>query len=423
MKKGEIFSPILYSKKLLETYQIKCDMKYTLWLYNPDTGLWCNNADKLIEQILREQYLKEKHLSNYHVKEIISHIKSVAFENKNFPSPLWHLIPFNNCVYDIKNEVYRDYLSTDFLTSKLTVNYGASSNECPLIDKIFRQCVKPEDLDELYELVAYCMVSSYANQEFFFILGSGRNGKSVYTNIITRLLGIENISAVSLHGLQTNRFAGAELYGKFANICTELQYTDLNNTDIIKKLTGGDLILAERKFMNSFYFSNYAKLIFVTNELPKTKDKTPAFYRRARIINFPFSFEGEREDKFLLEKITVQELEGLASKCVWILQQMIVRNFTFSKQKTTLESEQQYEKISNPIDTFIEENCQRGANAFVSKDEFKERLDEWMRVNGIRIRTDKDIIQYMRERGIEEQKRTLTNGKRKNTWIGIAWKK
>ena len=361
-------------------------------------------------------------MSIYHVREIISDLKSRSLRDKEFPPPLRHVIPFNNGAYNLKTREFRVFLPNDNFTSKLAVNYNPNSQGCPFIDKIFHEFVKPEDVTELYELTAYCMVPSYPNQEFFFILGAGRNGKSVFVQVIISMLGTNNISAVPLHSLQSDKFAGSDIHGKFANVCTEIRYNDLTNTDLIKKLTGGDLIRAQEKFKPSFNFHNYAKLIFVTNELPRTTDKTQAFYRRARIIPFPYTFEADREDKLLLEKITTQELEGLAFKCIEILHQMIDRNFTFTKPKGTLEVEKTYESISNPVATFIEECCQEDADGFITKSDFKAKLDAWLRTNGHRIRDDKEIKDYMREKGINDEKRSLGKGNRKNSWTGIKWK-
>jgi putative DNA primase/helicase len=416
------FSPRPYSKILQANYTIRCDKNSILWLYISDTGLWSNNGEKLIEQILRERYLKSDVLSNHHVREIISDIKSLRLRNKEFPAPLWHQIPFNNGVYNLKTKEFREFSPEDNCTSKLEVNYNPEGKGCTFIDKIFHQFVKPEDVTDLYELVSYCMVPSYANQEFFFIYGPGRNGKSVFVNVITSMLGKKNVSAASLHSLQSDKFAGADLYGKFANVDAELRYNDLVNTDLLKKLTGNDYIRAQEKFKPSFNFFNYAKLIFVTNELPRTTDKSEAFYRRVRIIHFPYTFKADREDKLLSEKITRQELEGLAFKCVEILCQMISRNFTFTKPKDTLDVEKTYENISNPVVTFMEESCKEDADGFILKSIFKIKLDAWLRSNGHRIRDDKEIIQYMREKGISDKKLSLGKAIRQNSWVGITWR-
>jgi phage/plasmid-associated DNA primase len=115
-----------------------------------------------------------------------------------------------------------------------------------------------------------------------------------------------------LHRILDNRFAVAELYGKLANIDADMSTEALRNTGILKKLTGGGPIPAERKFKPPFRFVNYAKLLFSANEIPQTPDETDAFFARLIIINFPKQFiEGANADPYLFEKIsTDKELSG-----------------------------------------------------------------------------------------------------------------
>jgi putative DNA primase/helicase len=86
----------------------------------------------------------------------------------------------------------------------------------------------------------------------------------------------------------------------------------LRNTGVLKKLTDGDYIPAERKFKSPFKLVNYAKLIFLANQIPITPDETDAFFARLIIINFPNQYLGDKADPYLIEKLTTeQELSGL----------------------------------------------------------------------------------------------------------------
>lgn len=82
----------------------------------------------------------------------------------------------------------------------------------------------------------------------------------------------------------------------------------LKNTGILRKLTGGDYISAEKQFQPLFSFMNYAKLICSTNQIPITPDETDAFFARHIIINFPNQFLGDNADPHLIEKLTSEEL-------------------------------------------------------------------------------------------------------------------
>jgi len=74
--------------------------------------------------------------------------------------------------------------------------------------------------------------------------------------------------------------SAARLVGRLANICPDLPATDLVSTSVFKAITGGDPLVAEYKFRDSFEFIPYTRLVFSANHPPKSQDASPAFFRR-----------------------------------------------------------------------------------------------------------------------------------------------
>ena len=68
------------------------------------------------------------------------------------------------------------------------------------------------------------------------------------------LLGTDNVSSIPLAQLG-NRFIGAELLGKLANIVDEIATNGLMQEDELKKIVSGDPIQVERKNKDPFVFS------------------------------------------------------------------------------------------------------------------------------------------------------------------------
>lgn len=93
-----------------------------------------------------------------------------------------------------------------------------------------------------------------------------------------------------------------------------MDYTLLKKTSKLKQCSGEDLIYCERKFKEPFSFRNYAKMMFLTNQVPLTWDKTYAFYRRIFLLEFPYTFiEGETADPMIVDKISGHEFQGLVT--------------------------------------------------------------------------------------------------------------
>jgi putative DNA primase/helicase len=420
MAKTREWTPRPYSLSLSKEFDLCFDKFKRFWIFDKDSGLWIESADNLLEKVIREKLLRGPELSCHHVNEIIKDVKSLSYINDVPKDPGEELIPFANKIYDLKNKKSINYSKEYFFTSKLAVNYTPGAT-CPTIDRIFKQIVPSDRVIDLYEIIAYIFLRHYQNQLIFFLYGSGANGKGVYTKILERVLGIDNISSVSLTSLQYNKFSVAELYHKLANICSELRNEEMKNTDLIKKLSGGDTIPAERKFGHPFQFTNFAKLIFVTNALPPVNDKTYAFYRRLFLLEFPYTFEGPDQDRELLSKIAPLEYEGLAVKSLVTILSLKKRGFAFTNQPDPNKAAVEYERLSNPLDTFLKEICEEDESGQITKTDFKEAYTEWAKENGHRVLTDQEIKRIMTNKGIMDRKVSFLGSERKNAWIGIKW--
>jgi len=206
-----------------------------------------------------------------------------------------------------------------------------------------------------------------------------------------------------------------------------MDYTILKNTSRLKQCCGEDLIYCERKFREPFPFVNYAKMVFLTNQVPLTADKTRAFYRRVFLLQFPNSFIlGENADPMLVEKIPEEEFEGLAWKCLNQLKQLCNRDFVFTNHSTTEDVTRQYEDLSNPLNKFLDEYTQKDVNADISVGEFNEKYLAYLTNNGLRVWTPKEIGRAMKEKGFEQKSLSSTNEYGAPTtvrnWLGLKWK-
>ena len=180
----------------------------------------------------------------------------------------------------------------------------------------------------VYQWFAYCLYRDYHIHKAIMLKGEGRNGKSTLLNLLDAFLGEDAITHIDLQSLCNNRFATAELRGKFANIYDDLKYNALADTGNFKILTGDGPSGGEIKFVQRrISFHNYAKLIFSTNKFPPNMhDDTDAFWRRWIILQFQNTFDGATHpcEIDLIHTLTLpDELEGLLYKCVSILFELV----------------------------------------------------------------------------------------------------
>lgn len=208
------FSPRQYTELLLGRYEIKSDIAGRLWRYDSIEGIWKDNGEDYLKSALRKEFLISDHIKINCVNEIIADIKQYKYEGKYFEEPPAHLIPFNNKIYDLKNDNFINFDPKHFFINKIPINIDTENRQCPLIDSMFEQFVGTDRKIDLYELAAYCLYRKYPNSKFFLLSGDGRNGKSTYINIVSKLLGSENVTAVNLKNISSDRFSTQSLFKK-----------------------------------------------------------------------------------------------------------------------------------------------------------------------------------------------------------------
>lgn len=71
------------------------------------------------------------------------------------------------------------------------------------------------------------------------------------------------------------------------NIETDMPAQHIKQTGTLKTLSGNDVMSAEYKGINKFTFTNYALMIFTTNNMPTFSDTSHGFLRR--IITLPLT--------------------------------------------------------------------------------------------------------------------------------------
>lgn len=419
------FNPRPYSKRILSEYHLKHDKYKRFWIYN-ESGIWEYRAELILNSILRKKILGNNHYKRYCVDEIIADLKGLAYTQELPQQPEPDLIPFNNGIYDIKNNRLIRYSPDYFFINKLPVDLNEKHKKCPTIDRIFNELVAPDDVITLYEIIAYCFYRAYPYPKIFILHGIGGNGKTAYTKILNRILGKENISLVSCNELQNNRFASSQLFGKLCNISGEMEYSMLKNTSILKECCGEDLINCERKFKEPFPFTNCAKMIFLTNQVPLTADRSQAFYRRIFLLEFPNEFIiGKNADPLIIEKIHQGEIEGLIWKCIQILKKLIKKGFVFTRHENTEYIIKKYERLSNPLAEFLEDYTEKDINGNITTKDFKEKFTIFLKEKNQLAWSSKKLNSAMNEEGFTQKAlaESIEEGQKiYRAWIGIKWK-
>lgn len=216
---------------------------------------------------------------------------------------------------DLKMVHVRTIEPTDNLTKSIGASYNANAT-CPLWEKsILEWCCgnKGQSLF-LQTLVGYSLSGLTTDHRLYFLYGNGKNGKSVFINILSALFGQNGVSIDPSSLMELKRTSGqatgdiARLAGKRFISSNELPNNGMFNEEFVKRITSGDTTVARQLYKSDFEFTPVGKLFISGNNQPIIRGRDEGIWRRMTLI--PFDAKIASPDSFLEQKLK-QELPGI----------------------------------------------------------------------------------------------------------------
>lgn len=180
----------------------------------------------------------------------------------------------------------------DALCTKSTAVVPDFGGQCPEWRRFLAEATA-EDADlELYlqRLSGYVLTGATTEQSLVFVHGPGGNGKSVFLNVLTGILGdyarVAPMDAFTAAYGEKHTTDIAMLTGARLVTASETQAGKRWDEARIKALTGGEPITARYMRQDNFTFTPQFKLIFVGNHRPEVRDVDAAMRRRIQLVSF-----------------------------------------------------------------------------------------------------------------------------------------
>ena len=293
-------------------------------------------------------------------KELYEQFLATAYLEAIPPSDDNVLINLKNGTFEINangNKI-RPFNPNDFITYQLPFEYNPEA-KAPIF-KAYLDEVLPdiERQNVLAEFLGFLFIKHNSNrlkeEKALILYGGGANGKSVFFQVVSALLGEKNTSNYSLQSLTNeNGYYRAKIANKLVNYASEIN--GKLESSVFKQLVSGEPVEARLPYGEPFTLKQYAKLIFNCNELPKEVEQTNAYFRRFLIIPFDVTIPPEKQDKNLHNKIIEKELSGVFN---WVLEGLnrLLYQKGFSKCNAAEEAVADYKKQSDSVKMFVDEN-------------------------------------------------------------------
>jgi putative DNA primase/helicase len=267
------------------------------------------------------------------------------------------LINLKNGTLEISQEgtILQPFNSANFLTYQLPYVYDPEA-EAPLFNNYLDHVLPDKESQKvLLEYIGSSFIKQGSGllklEKVLILFGSGANGKSVFFEIINALLGKSNISNFSLQSLTNeNGYYRAKIANKLINYASEIN--GKLETSIFKILASGEPVEARHPYGQPFMLTQYARLIFNCNELPKDVEQTNGFFRRFLIVSFLVTIPPEQQDKNLHTKIISSEMPGILNLVISSLRRLIEQQ-GFTESEAVNKANEQYKMQSDSVKMFL----------------------------------------------------------------------
>ncbi len=131
------------------------------------------------------------------------------------------LVNVANGLLDLFTGVLIEHTADHLSMVQLPIRWEPTAT-CSLFDRWLTRTADGRGDDLLEALSLVLDVRGERQRKAVFIIGPARSGKSTMVRIIEAIVGPQARSAVTLHEMSADKFAGADLYGKLLNTGSEL---------------------------------------------------------------------------------------------------------------------------------------------------------------------------------------------------------
>ncbi len=414
-------------------YTTRDDIKSEIWIYN--NGIYRPNGASFIKEVVRTLLLHA--YTPQRANKIISKIEADTMidSGKFFDTMYLNEICVENGILNLETKELLEFTPGKIFFNKLPVKYNPSA-KCPNINSFFEEILREKgDEKVLFEITGFCLHKEYFIEKAFMLLGGGRNGKGKTLGLFKKFLGTENTCSVRLAQMESNSSGLCELHNRLVNLAGDLDNTALKNTGLFKELTGRDSVQVKRKYLRDLIFTNYAKMIFACNELPRVYDLSEGFWSRWILLEFPYQFLPQKEindksgkekrlckvqDPLILDKLTTdEELSGLLNAAVSGLDRL-KKNKDFSYSKGTAKVKDYWIRNSDSFTAFCLDNLENDIEGYISKKILRSIFNKYCKTHGVKGTSDKNIKVVLEDMfGVIESRKWTSAGIQERVWEGI----
>jgi len=403
------------------------------WYIATDYG-WTRDADKqiyaVVKSAIRALTDETKHYSSQRMRSVITALEGC--QGLRVPVSEWDsdqsILNTPAGIVNLKTGELRKLQESDFVTKVAGVS--PTDGPTPLFDQFLRETFPVEHWGDAQEQVidfalgvlSLAITGEQLVQQFFFLWGSGANGKSVLLDIMRDLLGDYGITlktSALMSGNQSGKdYEIARLDGVRMAVASELGRTDRWDEPLIKSLTGDSTIPIRQIYSTPKETVNQATLIIAGNHKPRFNGTDGGMVRRMVMVPFKAVVPKENRDVNLRSKIVDAEGGAILNKLVQRLVRL--RSEGLVQPGVIQAATDDYVSQNDDLQAFFDDHCERLEGSWVSTDDLYRKFRIWKENRGERPMAQSQWApEFMDKFGLEKTRK----GKQKITvFLGITLK-
>jgi P4 family phage/plasmid primase-like protien len=334
-----------------------------------------------------------------------------------------------NGVLDLEHgQLLPDDAAEDALITKHLGCKFVPGARCPTWERFMDQVmIGDRELVEFIQMsLGYSLTGKTDQQVFWFLYGTGSNGKGAFIRLLEKLFGgymRKASKSIMVKQVNLNPLASlAELPGVRMLFGTEVGEGDTLNEELVKEITGQDTVTAEAKYCAPFEFRPLCKLWITGNHKLIIRGMDHGIWRR--VLAIPFLLQiGANETDSGIEKRMEAELSGILNWCLEGLRMLNERGGKLTElvpEKIKM-AVAEYREDSDLLGDFVKDHLEPLIGFKVRKADVYSKYVKWCEEEGIKKpMSNKSLSRKLKDRGMTEDQNKMWVGYRLKTEGGAA---
>jgi P4 family phage/plasmid primase-like protien len=274
----------------------------------------------------------------------------------------------------------------------------------------------------LQKLAGLCLTGDVSEQSLHILYGFGNNGKSLFLNVLLKLLG--DYAVLLNHDFFLARSKDVTLEKMVLKaarlaIANELPEAGVLSENHVKEMIGNGVIKARAHYKDFVIFPETYKLVISTNHKPRVLGTDDGVWRRIKQISCDLKLEEHEVNRELINEL-LMELDGILNWAVEGLKMWKSEGLSMTARMKAEIAE--YRQNEDVIGLFLDECTVRASSSHsINVQALYDAYEAWTKRSGEKAWAKKTFEKKIVERGFKGERRRFLNGIREYRYYGISF--